>query len=77
MVAYGVHIAIQGVEEHVRCAQALEGLYVSVDLVQRALASNPLRFAERRSVRRRRMRGPSAGSGWPYKVPESAPGHPA
>jgi hypothetical protein len=26
MLAYGVHIAIKGVEEHVRRAQALQGL---------------------------------------------------
>ena len=46
MLAYGIHIAIKGVEEHVLGAQALQGLEVSVDLVQRALAGNPLLFGE-------------------------------
>jgi hypothetical protein len=47
MLACGVNIARKSVQEHMLRGQALHGLAVSVDLVERSLASNILLFRKR------------------------------
>ena len=65
MLAYGVHIAVKGVEEHVRRAQALQA-FKSV-WTWSSVPSPATRCSSGSgvSVRRSRMRGHSAGSGLP------------
>jgi hypothetical protein len=47
MLARGVNIARKSVQEHMLRGQALQGLAVSVDLVEHSLASNILLFWKR------------------------------